>query len=115
MRRGASKIRVTVSSGAGDSATFFFAFVVFLFLQLAQILFQAVEALIPEAAIVVEPIRGVLERTRREPAWTPLRLATTRDKPRALEHLQMLGDSGQAHLEGLGEFGDRGLARCESS
>src|SRR5579864_3202200 len=111
MRRGASKIRVMVSSGAVDSATLFFAIVVVLLLQLAQILFQAVEAFVPEAAIVVEPIRGVLERTRGEPAWTPLSLAAARDQPSALEHLEMLGDGGQAHLEGLGELGDRGLTR----
>jgi hypothetical protein len=40
-------------------------------------------------------------------------LAATRDESRALEHPQVLGDSGHAHVEGFGQFGDRAFAGQE--
>src|SRR6266850_3687694 len=41
----------------------------------AQILFQAIESLLPQTAIVRHPVGDLLERTRLQPAWPPLRLA----------------------------------------
>src|SRR6266496_2980680 len=70
-------------------------------LQLAQVVVQASEALLPETPIVLQPVRGVLEGTRLEPAGPPLRLATARDQTGVLQHLQVLGDRGKAHREGL--------------
>src|SRR5579863_10433276 len=74
---------------------------------------QAIEALFPETPIVIEPFRYILKRTGLQPAGTPLRLAPARNQARALQHLQMLGDRGHAHLERLGQFGDRGLTGSE--
>src|ERR1700732_3121850 len=84
-------------------------------LQLVQVVSQAIEAVLPEHTVVLEPPGGVLERTHLEPAWAPLRLATARHQAGALEHLEMLRDSGKRHLEGPGELLDRRLARGEAS
>src|SRR2546430_12691244 len=54
-------------------------------LQLAQIVLQAIEALVPETAIVLQPVGGLLERSRLEPARPPLRLAAARDQTGALQ------------------------------
>ncbi len=84
-------------------------------LQYAQITVETLEALLPEAAIALRPVGDLLERTRLEPAGPPLRLATACDKAGALQHLEVLGDGGKAHLEGRGQFRDRGLARGQAS
>ncbi len=83
-------------------------------LQLAQIVVQAIQALLPEAAIMLEPPSGILERARFEPARAPLRLAPARDQTGALEYLEMLGDGRKAHLERLGQLRHRRLARGEA-
>src|SRR5207245_8454315 len=82
-------------------------------LQLAQIALEAVEALVPEAAIMLDPVGDLLQRARLQPAGPPLRLAAARDQAGALQHLEMLRDAGKAHVEGLGELGHRGLAQSE--
>ena len=46
-------------------------------------------------------------------AGTPLRLAALADEARALQHFEMFGDRRQAHVERLGELGDRRSRRCE--
>src|SRR5207302_4253877 len=116
-RGGASKKRETTSSRCADSVATLLAAAMFLLLlfQLTQIVFQAIEALLPEAAIVLQPVGGVLERTRLEPAGTPLRLATARDQAGALQHLEVLGDGGKAHLEWLAQLRDRGHTGGEAS
>src|SRR5438128_464933 len=83
-------------------------------LQLLQVNVQAVETLLPKAAIFFEPIVDAFQRPRLDPAGPPLRFAPPRDQPGALQHLEMLGDGGAAHLEGLGEFADRRLTQGES-
>src|ERR1700684_311559 len=74
--RGASKTRVTTSSRAADSVALLLlaSILVLLFLrlrfgllQLAQIVLEAIECFIPETAIVLQPVRRILERTRRQP------------------------------------------------
>src|ERR1700704_992514 len=80
-------------------------------LQLAQIVVQAVEALLPEAAIALEPVVDVLQRARLDAAGPPLLLAASCDQARALQDLEMLGHGGKAHVERLGELRDRGLAQ----
>ena len=62
-------------------------------LQLVQVVVQAVEALFPEAAVVLQPLGGVLERARLEPAGAPLGLAPALDQAGALEDLEVLGDA----------------------
>src|SRR5262249_37774912 len=63
-------------------------------LQLLQIEIEAIEALVPEAAIAFEPAVDVLERSRFDPARPPLRFAAAHDQAGALQHLEMLGDGG---------------------
>src|SRR5436190_21131700 len=114
---GASKMRVMTStrcSAASAAALLPAAMFLLLPLQLTQIIVQAIEALLPETAIVLQPLGGILERTRLKPAGPPLRLATARDQPGALQHLEVLGDGGQAHLKGRGQLRDRGLTCGEA-
>src|ERR1039458_575923 len=109
--RGASMTRVTRSSRSVVSAAMLVAATTFLPLplQILQITLEAIEALLPEAAVMLQPIRGSLEWTRREPAWPPLCLATTHDQPRAFQHLEVFGNAGKAHGKRLRQLGDRGL------
>src|SRR6266508_924462 len=82
-------------------------------LQLVQIIVQAIEALVPKAAITFEPVVNVLQRVGLDPAGPPLRLAAACDEAGALQHLEMLGDGGKAHLKRLCELGHRGFAQRE--
>src|SRR5258708_6427240 len=83
-------------------------------LQFVQIGLQTVEALLPETAVVLQPIRGILERRRIEAARAPLRVSAAADEPGALQHLEMLRDGRQTQVERLGQRGDRCLARDQS-
>ncbi len=76
-----------------------------------QIFGEIVEAAIPEAPIAIEPVGHRLQRRRLQMTGTPLCFAPARDQPRAFEHLQMLGNGGEAHVIGLGQLGDRGIPR----
>src|SRR5580704_49001 len=82
-------------------------------LDFLQVFVQPVEALFPEPAVMFDPIGGVLQWRRLEPARPPLRRAAARDQAGTLEHLQMLRDRRQADLERFGQFGNRRLARGE--
>src|ERR1700704_4837841 len=120
---GASKVRST-TSGSSFVTTLSFAAISLLLalnflrlvlaLQFPEVAVQLVEALFPVTPVVLDPVGDVLERIRLEPARPPLRLASALDPARALEHLQVLGDGGQADLEGLGQFHDRGFPRGEA-
>src|SRR6516225_9932530 len=99
-RRGASKMR-RMTSSAG-TVTVSAAILRVLGLQLAQIFVKPSKAFFPEAAVMLEPIRSVLERCRIELARPPLRPAATRNQARPLQHLEVLGDGGEAHVKGLG-------------
>ena len=80
----------------------------------AHYLNEAIELFGPETAIAFEPVRRVAERRGVDPAAAPLRFAVARDQTGALQHLQVLGDGRQGHLEGMGELADRGLAEGEA-
>src|SRR6516165_11597849 len=111
-RRGASKIRVMTSSRSAEraAASALIAILPLPALQFAEILVEAIKAVVPETAVVLEPLGGVLERPRLEPAGPPLRLAAACDQPGAFQHLQVLRDGRKAHRKGLRELADRGLA-----
>src|SRR5712692_3941577 len=125
---GASKVRSTTSGSSFIAAllvaTLLFAAISLLLalnflhlslaLQLPEVAVQLVEALLPVAPVVLDPVGDVLERIRLKPAGPPLRLAAALDQPGALEHFQVLGHGGEAHVEGLGQFQDRGFARGEA-
>src|SRR6516225_10041694 len=70
-------------------------------LQLPEVAVEPAEALFPVLPIELDPVGDALERVGLEPARAPLRLAAPLDQPGALEHLEMLGHRGQAHVEGL--------------
>src|SRR5207302_1600736 len=76
---------------------------------------QPIEGLVPEPAITLQPVDGLLEGTCLETAGAPLRLAAACDEPGAFEHLQVLRDGGQAHVERPGELGDGRVAGGEPS
>src|SRR5262249_5977963 len=121
--RGASKTRVMTSSRSGDFAegSFFLAAMLFLlgfrlsvlrlaFLQLAQIFVKASEVFSPGPAMPPPPARAPLESPRRDPAGPPLGVAPALDQSRLLQHLEVLRDGGQTHLEWLGQLPDRRLS-----
>src|SRR5688500_8453060 len=117
--RGASNTRVITSSrlpapDALSTALSFAAMQFLLGLNLTEVLVQAIEAQLPHAAITLHPIGDVLEGRQGELTGTPLRLAPARDEARALEHLEVLRDSGQAHVEGLSQFRHGALARRQA-
>ena len=68
--------------------------------------FESIEALFPEATVLVKPVGGVFQGGGLQLARAPLRLAAARDQAGALQHLQMLGNRRQAHVERLGQLGD---------
>ena len=75
-----------------------------------KVFVQSVEAFFPESAVVIDPLGDVLERAGVEMAGPPLRVAAAGDQAGALEHFEVLGDRRHAHVERLGERGDRRLA-----
>src|SRR5271154_6055538 len=83
-------------------------------LQFLQIDAEPIEARFPQAAVVLEPVIDSFEDAELDPAGPPLRLAPPCDQAGPLEHLEMLGDRGTAHLERLGELADRRLAGREA-
>src|SRR2546428_926514 len=68
-------------------------------LEVLQVLVQPVVALLPEVPVPLGPLGNLLERPRLEPGGPPLPLPAPRDQPRPLEHLQVLRDRREAHLE----------------
>jgi hypothetical protein len=52
-------------------------------LQFVQIVTQAVQALVPEPAVLLDPIGDVSQRPRGKPARPPLGFAAARDQPGA--------------------------------
>src|SRR5712664_90565 len=93
----------------------FLSLIMFLLLfHFPQIVVQSNEALVPEAAVRLHPLRDVAERLALEPAGSPLRLAPASDQAGPLQHLEVLGDRGHRHVERRGELRNRGLARHQA-
>src|SRR3954466_14560159 len=78
-----------------------------------EVLAEPVEGLVPELAVVLEERRGVLEGRTLDPRGPQPPVLPARDKPRLLEHLQVLGHRLQRDRERLGELVDRRLAARE--
>src|SRR5260370_33941202 len=72
--RGASNMRVSTNSCSSFAMMFPAAMLFLLFLYVAQIVIQTIEAFRPEPLVVRHPIGDVLERRGRDPARPPLRL-----------------------------------------
>src|SRR6266542_3270541 len=113
--RGASKTRVmTISRSEGVVTVSLLlplppiALLLSSRLELVQVLVQPIVTLLPEATVPLGPLGNLLERLRPQPGGTPLPLPAPRDEPGALQHLQVLRDRRQAHLERLRQLGDGG-------
>src|SRR5437867_3675118 len=112
--RGASKTLVVTRVRSGAITLSPAAMSLFLPLQFAQMRVESIETLFPENAIALHPSGCFAKPRRLEPCGPPLRVASTRDQPRMLEHLEVLRDRGEGHVEGLRELSDGSLARCET-
>src|SRR5262245_1305360 len=90
--RGASSSRVKVSSRPRTVARSVLSvaaiFLLLLALHPVQVVLEPVQALFPEAAVVLDPVRHLAQRAGLQPAGPPLGLAAARDEPRLLQHLQ---------------------------
>src|SRR5258708_24750770 len=88
--RGASRSRVITSSCAGSTSALGFAFLaailLLLILQPAQIIIETIETLLPEAAVMLDPARHILERRRFQAAPPPFCLPSAGDQPGPLQH-----------------------------
>src|SRR6185437_15025714 len=112
--RGASNMRVMTSVRSSVAMSLALAVIGLpLGLQFAQVFFEAVETLFPEAAIAFEPFVDALQRLWFQLAGAPLRIAAPADEPRLLQNLEVLGDGGRAYLERFGQFLHRGLTQCQ--
>src|ERR1700722_5357988 len=81
--RGASRMRVMTSFRPEESSAEllpFSAMFLLLFFQRAQVIVQAIEALLPAIAIMFHPVGDILEGPGVEPAGPPLRLPPLRDQ-----------------------------------
>src|SRR6267143_499883 len=112
--RGASKTRVSTNSRSSFVMMFPVAMLFLLFLDVTQIVIQAIKALRPELPVVRHPVGDVLERTGSDPAGPPLRLAPACNQTGVFQHLEVTGDGGQAHRKGRSQLRDRGLAGGQS-
>src|SRR5882672_398208 len=110
--RGASKSRMMRTSASVFAAARPIAFL--LFLEGAEVMVEAVEALIPEPPVMFHPIGHLAEGAGAEAAGAPLGPAEAGDEPCAVQHLQVLRHGREAHLERPGDFEDRGLARGQA-
>src|SRR5215510_11241309 len=111
-------MRLMTSSRSADSPRELLLFPAMLFLlgfqltvfQLAQVVVQTVEALLPVAAVALHPVGDLLERLRLQPAGPPLRLAPARDQSRVLQYPEVLRNCRKTHLERLGQLPNRGFS-----
>jgi len=78
-----------------------------LHLQFLQVLVQTIEPLLPDDAIALDPVIDLFERARLERRRPPLRLLAARHESRPFEHLEVLANRGEAHVERLRDFGHR--------
>jgi hypothetical protein len=81
----------------------------FLLELVAQVFGQAVEALLPEGAVLCDPVGGGRERSGIETAVVDAPLATALQESGVLENLEVLRDGGKRNVEGFREVRDAGL------
>src|SRR4051812_8116773 len=105
--RGASKMRVTCRTCSGMGISIQWG------VQGSEVVVELVEALRPQAPVRLDPVDSGVQGMPLEVAGAELGLPTTGDQSRALEHLQVLGDPGQAQAERLRQLVDRGVTGRE--
>ncbi len=69
-------------------------------LEFGQVFVEAIEAIFPVAAIMLEPIGCLAHGLCVKAAGAPLGIAAAGDEAAALEDLEVLGDGGEADFEG---------------
>src|SRR5437870_2552163 len=79
-----------------------------------QALVEAIEALLPERTVLLEPLGGLTEPGSVQTRRPQLRRAPTCDKSGPLEHLEVLGHRLNGDRERFGELVHRRLAVCEA-
>ena len=72
--------------------------------------FQPIEMFAPELSVGFQPIVHLPKRLGFEATGPPLRLPALRNQPGLFQHLQMLGDGDQRHVERSRQFRHRGFA-----
>jgi hypothetical protein len=75
---------------------------------------EAVELVLPELSIRVEPCRRVAHRVGREAHAAHSPVAPPLHQPRPLEHDEVLADRGERHREGARQLADGRIATGES-
>src|SRR5215469_10841221 len=73
-------------------------------LDLPQVLVELVEPLGPGPAVLLDPARDRVEPRPLQVAGPELGVPAARDETAALEHLQVLGDGRQGHVERRGQL-----------
>ncbi len=71
---------------------------------------ELVEPLRPDPPVLLDPAHGRVECLALEVAGTELGTAGPGDEPAAFEHLEVLGDPREGHIEGRGQLVHRGVA-----
>src|SRR4051794_39122491 len=106
---GAAKVRVTVEPTGSVMGVALLG----LCLLLCQVLVECIEAAIPEMPVAIDPVRCRSECDGVQSRGTPLGIAPAGDQARLLQHLQVLRDRGQRHVERRGDVVHRRLASRE--
>src|SRR5438477_13168686 len=75
---------------------------------------ETVETLLPKNAVALHPLRGLAQTVRLEPGRSQLGVASARDQPGILEHLEVLRERRKRHVEWLRELRDRRFPRRET-
>src|ERR671919_699359 len=78
-----------------------------------QTLVHPLEAVLPEAPVALDPVRGLLQTSALEVGGTKPRDLSPGDQPSALQHLEVLGDRLDRDGEALGELGQRCVAAAQ--
>src|SRR5260221_6565321 len=100
--RGASKTRSIRTWAPVVSVLVLGPAVIARLLQFGQIRVESIESLLPQPAVVLDPVGDLLQGLRREPARPPLGVSCALDEACPLQDLQVLRDGRQAHLERRG-------------
>ena len=82
---------------------------------LAEETFEGIESAFPEAAVLGDPVFGLLQGSWREAAETRAANFFLRDQTGALEDADVLHDGREGHAVRASKVGERGLAEHEGS
>ena len=82
---------------------------------LAEETFEGIESAFPEAAVLGDPVFGLLQGSRRKLTEACAADFFLRDEAGALKNADVLHDGGQGHAVGAGEVGEGGFAEHKGS